>query len=168
MTSSSSSGQLDFNHWLLRLIAYVIDAIITAIIGWIISTLIFIGIAFGDVYAFFAFGAVFFYSWFVVGIIQVIYFTILETYWGASLGKRILGLQVQMTNGSRVTIDKALIRNLSKIVWPLLILDWLIGVATAGADRRQKYSDRFAGTTVVAVRQVLTTPPLNPQNPPPT
>ena len=34
-----------------------------------------------------------------------------------------------------------------------LFLDWLIGVVTPGADRRQKYTDRMAGTTVVQGKQ---------------
>ena len=163
--TTSSSGQFDLSHWLLRLIAYIIDGIITGIVASIIWFPISFAAAFSGAYLFFVWGWLGFS--FVWGVIQVIYFTILEVYWGASIGKRVLGFQVQMVNGSRVQTDKALIRNISKILWPFLILDWLIGVATPGADRRQKYTDRIAGTTVVSIRQAFTAPPASSPPPPP-
>jgi uncharacterized RDD family membrane protein YckC len=91
----------------------------------------------------------------------VLYFVILEVSWGATLGKRILGLHVQTTSGARVKFNQAFIRNISKIYWIFLLLDWLIAIATPGADRRQKYTDRIAGTTVVQSGQALAsvTPP---------
>ena len=91
---------------------------------------------------------------FILGIIEVLYFVFLEVSWdGATIGKKIMGLKVQMTNGSKVTFDKSLIRNISKIFWIFLILDWLLGVLSPGSDPRQKYTDRIAGTTVVQVSQ---------------
>jgi uncharacterized RDD family membrane protein YckC len=160
--STSTSGQFDLSHWLLRLVAYIIDGIITfipaAIIYFIITvSAIFVGSLFFLIYGFWLLDL------FIWGIIQVIYFTILEPYWGASIGKRVLGLQVQTVNGEKVPVDKALIRNISKIFWPLLLLDWLIGVVTTG-DKRQKYSDRVAGTTVAQVRPAFqsTVPPPSP------
>jgi uncharacterized RDD family membrane protein YckC len=100
----------------------------------------------------------------------VLYSVILEVSWGATIGKRILGLQVQTVSGSKITLDKAFIRNISKIFWLFLILDWLVAVATPGADRRQKYSDRIAGTTVVQVSQAFASvsPTQPPTQPPPT
>ena len=65
-----------------------------------------------------------------------LYFIISDVAWGGTIGKRIMGLQVQTTNGSRISIDKSFIRNISKIskiFWLLLFLDWLIAVVTAGA-----------------------------------
>ena len=92
---------------------------------------------------------------FILGIIEVLYFVILDVSWGATIGKRVIGLQVQMVNGGKVPFDKAFIRNISKIFWLFLILDWLIAIVTPGDDRRQKYTDRMAGTTVVQVRQAF-------------
>ena len=71
-----------------------------------------------------------------------------------------------MVNGGKVTTEKAFIRNISKIFWPFLILDWLIGIATAG-DKRQKYTDRIAGTTVVQVRQAFQSATAAPSSTPP-
>lgn len=164
--TTSSSGQFDFVHWLLRLVAYAIDSFIIFIPTWIIWFLITLSLVFAESVFFFAWGA-----WLILplilGIIEIIYFVLLDVYWGATIGKRILGLQVQMVNGGKVPFDKAFIRNISKIYWLFLVLDWLIGVATSGADKRQKYSDRIAGTTVISVKQVFAASSSSPPPPPP-
>jgi uncharacterized RDD family membrane protein YckC len=90
----------------------------------------------------------------------------MEASYGATLGKKVLGLQVQMVNGSKVTFDKAFIRNISKIFWLFLLLDWILGVATPGNDQRQKYTDRIAGTTVVSVKQAFSSVSTPPPPPP--
>jgi uncharacterized RDD family membrane protein YckC len=163
---TTDSGQLDFNHWLLRLVAYIIDSIIILIPTYIIWFLITISALFSGAFFLFAFGA-----WLILplilGLIEVLYFVILDVYWGATIGKRVLGLQVQMVNGAKVPFGKAFIRNISKIYWLFLILDWLIAVATPGADKRQKYTDRIAGTTVVQARQAFQTASAPPPPPPP-
>jgi uncharacterized RDD family membrane protein YckC len=142
--------QIDFGHWVLRIIALIIDSIIIGVITWILATIILIPLLLtGTLYTFWlGYGYTLLFPLFV-GILEVLYFAILEVAWGATIGKRLMGLTVQMTNGNKITIDKALIRNISKIYWPLLLLDWIIALVTQGADRRQKYTDRIAGTTVV-------------------
>lgn len=144
MSQQDTIGQLDFNHWLLRLIAFVIDCLIIAIPTAIISYLL---------------AASWWLSPLILGILEVLYFALMDVYYGATIGKRLLGFKVQTTNGDRVSIDKSFIRNISKIYWILLILDWLLGVVTPGNDRRQKYSDRYAGTTVVSVNQPTSSQP---------
>jgi len=44
-----------------------------------------------------------------------------------------------------------------------------VGIVTPGPDRRQKYTDRMAGTTVVQVKQAFAAaaPPPPPPPPPP-
>jgi uncharacterized RDD family membrane protein YckC len=154
---SSESGQFDFNHWLSRLTAYIIDGIITGII----AAIIWVPLTMMDVVA-----ASYFvenWSWlgysFIWGLIQVVYFTALETYWGTTIGKRILGFQVQQTSGAKLTPEKALTRNISKILWPILILDVLVSAISTGADKRQKFSDRIAQTTVISLTHAFVTPP---------
>lgn len=168
MTGESSSG-IDFNHWIYRLIALVIDSIIVGIPVYIIWNFVFWSIFWSGAWWMIGYG-----SWlilpFIFGIIQLFYFVILDVAWGATIGKRIMGLKVQMTNGSKVQFGQAFLRNVSKIYWLLLLLDWIIGIATPGPDRRQKYTDRMAGTTVVQVKQVFaaaTQPPPPPPPPPP-
>jgi len=74
---------------------------------------------------------------------------------------------VQMVDGGKVPFGKAFIRNISKIYWLFLLLDWIIGIATPGPDRRQKYTDRMAGTTVVSVKQPFVSAAPPPPPPPP-
>jgi uncharacterized RDD family membrane protein YckC len=152
--TTESSGQLDFMHWLIRLIAYIIDSIIIAIPTAIIWFIITLAVIFSPLSFFAAYGFYLLFP-FILGIIEVLYFVILDVSWGATIGKRVLGLQVQMVNGGKVPFDKAFIRNISKIFWLFLVLDWLIAIVTPGADRRQKYTDRMAGTTVVQVKQAF-------------
>jgi uncharacterized RDD family membrane protein YckC len=163
--STGSSSQFDINHWLLRLVAFIIDSIIIGIVAWILFFLVIASLIFsGGLY--FAWGYVLGFP-FLLGILEILYFTFMEASYGATLGKRVLGLQVQMVNGSKVTFEKAFIRNMSKIHWLLLLLDWILGVVIPGQDRRQKYTDRIAGTTVVQLKQpfAAATPP--PPPPPP-
>jgi len=103
---------------------------------------------------------------FIVGLLMVLYVLYTEVNWGGTIGKRILGLRVQKVSGGRITYGQSFIRNISKIHPLLLLLDWLIGIATPG-DRRQKYSDRMAGTVVVQESQPFAsvTPPTSPSPP---
>ncbi|MGB8780994.1 MAG: RDD family protein [Candidatus Bathyarchaeia archaeon] len=154
-----SSTQVDFGHWLLRFIALLIDSIPLTIIAYVIF--------------WFAIAPLW-WAWILLfpllyGIFALLYFIIMEVTIGATVGKKILGLEVQMTNGSKVTFDKSFIRNISKLFGIFLILDWLVAIITPGPDPRQKYTDRIAGTTVVSVKQVFggQHPPPPPPPPPP-
>ena len=155
------------NHWLLRVIAFIIDSIIIGIVAGIIYFFVILSLIFG--------GGLWLFGWefylglpFLLGILELLYFMFMEASYGATLGKKVLGLQVQMVNGSKVTFDKAFIRNISKVYWLFLLLDWILAIATAGHDQRQKYTDRIAGTTVVSVKQAfssVSTPPPPPPAP---
>src|SRR3990170_2621537 len=153
--ATSSSSQIDMGHWLLRLIAWIIDSIILGIVAFILVLFLFVPFvfvgAFADFYAAWAYVLV---VPLALGILSVLYFLVLETSWGGTVGKRILGLRVQTVNGGKVSFGQSFIRNISKIFWVFLVLDWLIGVATPG-DKRQKYSDRMAGTVVVQAGQAF-------------
>jgi uncharacterized RDD family membrane protein YckC len=163
--STGSSSQFDINHWLLRLVAFIIDSIIIGIVAGIIYFFV--------ILSFLASG-----SWlllwgsylllpFLLGILEILYFVFMEVSYGATLGKKVLGLQVQTVNGSKVTFDKAFIRNISKIYWLFLLIDWILAIAIAGHDQRQKYTDRIAGTTVVSVKQAFSSVATPPPPPPP-
>jgi uncharacterized RDD family membrane protein YckC len=163
--------QIDWTHWVYRLIALIIDSIIAGIIAGIIYSLLIVPFLFTSV----VFGIGFFSApWWagtflyplIFGIVLVLYSTLLETSWdGDTVGKRLLGLQVQAGNSSKLPFDKVFIRNISKIYWIFLFIDWLLGILTPG-NKRQKYSDRLAGTIVVQIRQAFASTP--PPPPPPT
>jgi uncharacterized RDD family membrane protein YckC len=165
MEATGQNMQIDLGHWLLRLIAFIIDSVILGIIAFIL--VLFLVVPFLFVGAFAGFYAAWGYVLvvpFAIGILSVLYFLVLEVSWGGTIGKRILGLQVQTVKGGRTTYSQSFIRNISKIFWVFLLLDWLIGVLTPG-DKRQKYSDRMAGTIVVQASQAfasITPPPQTP------
>ena len=158
----STGTQVDMtNHWLLRLVAAIIDSIPWIIIVYAILWLLILtpGAWGGGV----GWGLGYFLLWpFLFGLLEVLYFAVMEGSSGASLGKKVIGLKVQMLNGGKATFDKALTRNISKIFWPLFVIDIIIGFATPGPDPRQRYFDRVAGTTVISVKQPFAPPPPPP------
>lgn len=149
--------QLDINHWILRLIALVIDGVILSAIAWVLWSFIFASLLFTASLGGFwlGYGSSLIFP-LVVGVLMVLYFAFFEVIWdGATLGKRLLGLKVQTSDGEKIGFDKSLIRNISKIYWVFLLLDWIVAIATPGDDRRQKYTDRIAGTTVVQISKAF-------------
>ena len=171
MTTSNSgqqtSGQLDFSLWLIRLIAYIIDGIIILVVTVILG--IIAAVAFVATGGLFALGIWLTFGLF--GILSILYFIILDIAWGATIGKRLLGLRVQTASGAKITFMQSIIRNISKIFWLFLFLDWLIAIVTAGPDKRQKLTDRWAGTTVVQIGKSpinFSEPPSSNPPPPPT
>jgi uncharacterized RDD family membrane protein YckC len=168
------SSEFDFNHWLYRFLALLIDSIIAYIPAYIIYIVV-SGILWPVPAYYSAWGlggmwtpwwAIYVLFLLIGGVIQMLYFVILEVSRGATVGKTLLGLQVKMVNGSKLEFGKSFIRNISKIYGLFLLLDWLIGIVTPGADRHQKYTDRMAGTTVVSIKQPFAAAP--PPPPPPT
>ena len=167
--------QINWMHWIYRLIALIIDSIITGIVGYIIyfairGALFTTTTIFGITYINEPWWSGFFLLPFIYGIILVLYSTILEVSWGGmTIGKKLLGLQVRTTSGSGLTFDKAFIRNITKIYWLFLFLDWLLGIVTAG-NKSQRYFDRIAGTVVIQAKQPFasTSTPPPPPPPPPT
>lgn len=162
--STGTGSQLDLNHWLLRLVAFIIDSIIVGIVASIIYFFAIVSIFSGGLW--FLWGP-FFVLGLLLGLLELLYFMFMDASYGGTLGKRLLGFQVQMVDGGKVTFEKAFIRNISKIFWLFLLLDWILGVAIPGRDQRQKYTDRIAGTTVVAVRQAFVSTATPPPPPPP-
>jgi len=131
------------DHWIRRLIAAIVDGVImvviSAIICWVllipllvIGAPLFTGVVFP----------------FVCGVLWLLYASFTESGLG-TIGKQVVRLKVTTVDGKPVSLDRAFIRNISKIYPLFWLLDVVIGMATPG-DPHQKYSDRFAGTTVVS------------------
>jgi uncharacterized RDD family membrane protein YckC len=162
----ANNEQIDWGHWILRLVALIIDGIIIVIAAVVVAVILALSLLVTGGLGFFFAGAGFFGGFgFLWGILAVLYYMIFDTYWGATIGKRAMGLHVQMVNGSKVTFDKAFIRNISKIYPLFLLIDWIIGIVTPG-DKRQKISDRYAGTIVVQTKQPYGSVPPPPPPPP--
>jgi uncharacterized RDD family membrane protein YckC len=133
-------------YWLWRLVAYVVDAIIVYAVLAILTVLIALPALFTGGAA--VFGALFGGLAFVWGIIFVLYFSVMESTSGASIGKRFFRLKVVSRTNSNPTFAEAFVRNISKIYPLLLLLDVIIGLAIS-KGYQEKYSDHFMGTKVV-------------------
>lgn len=137
-------------YWVKRLVALIIDAIIVYIVLGILATIVALPFIFSAGFTgnFAPVGFVFGAFAFLWGILFVLYFTVIETSMGASIGKRLLSLKAVSKTGSNPTLGESFVRNLSKIHWLLLLLDVIVGLALA-KGYHQKYSDYFMGTSVV-------------------
>jgi uncharacterized RDD family membrane protein YckC len=133
-------------YWVERIAAFVIDCVIIYLTLGILAVAYALPFFFiGGIAAMAAMIAGVFS--FVAGIVLVLYFSLFETYAGTSVGKRAMGLVVKSKTGKNPNIVEAFTRNISKIYWLLLLLDIIVGLATS-KEYTQKFSDRFAGTSV--------------------
>ncbi len=128
--------------WGRRFSALIIDIIVVTLIIWILSALIYPFIAIMGIYAVLNLWLVF------AALIILVYFTYLEANYSTTLGKIIMKIKVIADEGD-LTYKKALIRNLSKILWVPLIIDVLAGFATG--DSKIRYLDKIAGTNVIQI-----------------
>jgi uncharacterized RDD family membrane protein YckC len=124
-------------HWVKRAIAILIDSIIVGIATAILGVLT-------DMARIF--------NWlalpFVMGLMYVLYFTVTESIYGYTIGKKIVNLKVMKANGKKPGLQSAFLRNISKIHFLILLLDTLGGFFTS-KDNHQRYVDQIANTTVV-------------------
>ena len=135
------------SYWIRRILAFFVDAVIVYVVVLILAALFAIPFLLASGPA--AYGVLLAGTYsFIAGILLVLYFTFAESYSGATFGKRVLGLRVVASNGRYPTAGEAILRNISKIYWLLLLLDVIVGLATS-KQYSQKYSDKFAGTDVV-------------------
>ncbi|HVD48310.1 MAG TPA: RDD family protein [Candidatus Limnocylindria bacterium] len=125
----------------IRAVAYIIDAIILGIIGGILSAPL--AVDYNDLNS-----ASVRASNGIDLVLSLVYFALLWTYMGASLGQRIFGLRVADANtGQPISLGKAALR------WLGLVLSFavcLIGVIWVAFDgRKQGWMDKIAGTVVL-------------------
>jgi uncharacterized RDD family membrane protein YckC len=137
------------DQWVKRIVAYVIDVVAVSVVVYFVLLAIafpFVPtIIFGQTFPF-----VWFWGFWLGGIASLIvlgYFVLAEAVFARTLGKELLGLKVTRLDGKRVDLWSSFIRNISKISFLLLVIDLAAGLGTHG-DGRQKYSDRYIGTTV--------------------
>jgi uncharacterized RDD family membrane protein YckC len=141
-------------HWLNRIIALLIDSVLLGVIVGIVA-------AFVTLPALFGVPLILVGAPLIFGTLSIFYFVLMESVYGATVGKRIMGLRVVTLQGKNPNVERAFIRNVSKIYWALLLIDLLIGLGTQG-DPNQKFSDRIAGTTVISERIVIQIPEPKP------
>jgi uncharacterized RDD family membrane protein YckC len=134
--------------WITRVIAYAIDSFIVGALGALLTLLAYMPLWIGSLFS----GEL---DWtgvwrlpFILGAGQVIYFTAMEYTYGASLGKQLLGLRVEASNGGRPSLVAAFMRNVSKIHGLILFVDVAMGLALT-EDPRDKFTDGVSGAYVV-------------------
>ncbi|MCL5877904.1 MAG: RDD family protein [Candidatus Bathyarchaeota archaeon] len=115
-------------HWVKRVIDIVIDSIIVAIATAILGLVTDIA----GVFNLLSFP-------FAMGLIYVLYFTITESLYGYTIGKRLVNLRVETLDGRKPGLQSAFIRNISKIHFLFLILDTIGGFFTS-KDHHQNIS----------------------------
>lgn len=138
------------DHWLRRLVAFVIDSIIVGVFTLVIAAIIslpFMLMALTTGLPWYVLNP--FSFPFFAGILSILYFSLMEAYYGTTLGKNIMNLKTVKLDGQKPALDLAFLRNASKIYWILILLDTVIGLATPG-NPYQRITDRVAGTTVVS------------------
>ncbi|MCW2961775.1 MAG: Integral rane protein [Thermoleophilia bacterium] len=80
------------------------------------------------------------------------YYAVCERRWGMTLGKRMVGLRVVASDGSRLTPKQAVIRNVVRLI-DLLPLLYLVGATSIWISKEnQRLGDKAAGTIVVKSR----------------
>lgn len=120
-------------HWLRRFVASVIDHLI---------------IFAPTMFLFHLVGMSWLFPWWFAGGLLFLYASFFDASVGGTLGKMLLRLKAVSTTG-KMTMAQAFMRNVSKIFAPLLLLDWIIGMAVDTHDPRQKWSDKMANTSVM-------------------
>jgi uncharacterized RDD family membrane protein YckC len=75
------------------------------------------------------------------------YWWILESLFGATIGKFIAGIRVRKKDGGRAGIARCFVRNIIRIVPFYWLVGWII--ALASGPRRQRLFDMLAGTVVI-------------------
>ncbi|HEX9716792.1 MAG TPA: RDD family protein [Actinomycetota bacterium] len=88
----------------------------------------------------------------VAAVAWLIYMTLMEGKFGASLGKRITRLRVVTEGGSPVSLEAALMRNLLRFLdaFPYFLPYLLGAIAASRSPMHQRFGDRIAETVVVA------------------
>ena len=78
------------------------------------------------------------------------YYVVLETLFGATVGKLMLGLRVIKVSGARYDLGAALLRNLLRFVDSFPFGLYIVGlVFIAATEKKQRLGDIAAGTAVV-------------------
>jgi uncharacterized RDD family membrane protein YckC len=117
----------------LRIVAGIIDTIILMIV--IIPLAFFGGQGLG--------------TQLVISLIGIAYFIVMEATQGATIGKKVMGLKVVKKDGSAISWQESVIRNLLRIVDGLPAF-YIVGiVCIALTPNKQRVGDMAANTLVV-------------------
>ena len=131
----------NYGGFWIRVVAYIIDAIILGVVGAIIDVVFHANPNDPNSAGYAAANGVNF-------LIGAGYFVALWTAWGATVGQRLLKLRVVDANTQQpITVGKAILRYIGLVI---SILVCLVGVIWVAFDaRKQGWMDKIAGTVVL-------------------
>ncbi len=130
-----------------RAVAYILDFFVVSAFMWIISYFAYFFINYFNMFQ------IYHYFVFILPILILLYFTVLEKNLGATVGKRLMFIEVKSAVPRRgrlgrdysITYTQALVRSLSKIYWFPIIFDVILGKITG----KTRLLDGITRTTVV-------------------
>lgn len=127
----------------LRAVATIIDTVLLGVIGYLIA--MFSG---GTTAAGFQLQGAPFFLWLVI---LLVYYIVMEARFGATIGKRLIGLKVvKLDAGAPVDWQASIVRNVLRLVDGLFF--YLVGaIVVWNSGKKQRLGDRIAGTVVVRV-----------------
>jgi len=116
-----------------RIIAYIADFFVVSAILWILAWIL------GYIFIPYSMFIVYNYFIFLLPIVSMIYFIILEKTQGQTIGKQLVFIKVEGNDYIEINYKQAFLRNISKIYWLPVILDYIIGKYV------KKYDDKILG-----------------------
>lgn len=123
--------------WVKRVLASVIDAILVFAPVYVVMGI------------FISLGASLWYmGGFASGVVWFLYSFLFEAAAGGSIGKLMFGMKVVSVEGKMEPLQ-LLIRNATKLVAVLMVIDVFLAMITDAKDPRQRIMDRIAGTTLI-------------------
>lgn len=139
---------MEYAGFWIRLVAYIIDAIILGIAGAVLGALFggVIGATGGDMSD--PLGGANLFLNLISLVLGIAYFAGLESSdWQATVGKKALGLVVTDTAGNRISFGRAVGRYFAKILSGIILLIGYIMIAFT--ERKQGLHDMLASTLVL-------------------
>ncbi len=85
----------------------------------------------------------------VINLASLVYFGGLESAWGATVGKRLVGLRVAMLDGSPLTGRAVLLRTLGRFIDMLVFTPVVAAIMVWSSPTKQRLGDRWGGTIVI-------------------
>jgi uncharacterized RDD family membrane protein YckC len=85
----------------------------------------------------------------VINVASLVYFGGLERAWGATIGKRMVGLRVAMLDGGPLTGRAVLLRTLGRFLDMLLLTPIVAAIMVWSSPTNQRLGDRWGGTIVI-------------------
>lgn len=141
----AGSGQLAYGGFWIRLVAYIIDAILLSIAMGVVGAVAGVNFFNPDIES---------YSSsvnFVYVLVAWLYFALLESSErGATVGKMAMGLRVVTDQGQRLSFLNATGRYFAKIISAIILCIGFIMIAFT--DRKRGLHDMIAGTLVIKTR----------------